>query len=103
MSHCTRVQYGAGGAHQQAMFESLDDPVDVLTAFVDGAMRPIRFRWQGRVVRVRQVTGQWNRREGQAVLRHFAVQGTKDDSYELVFDPRVSRWTLSRAWTGPPG
>ena len=84
------------------MFESLSDPVGVLTAFVDGSMRPIRFRWQGRIVRVRKVTGQWNRREGQAVLRHFAVQGAKDDSYELVFDPRVAKWTLSRAWTGPP-
>ena len=57
------------------MFESLDDPVDVLTAFEEGAMRPLRFRWQGRVVRVQKITGQWNRREGQAVLRYFAVQG----------------------------
>lgn len=85
------------------MFESLNDPVDVLTAFVDGAVKPVRFRWQGRVVRVRAVTGQWSRREGQVVLRHFAVRGAKDDSYELVFDPRSARWTLSRAWTGPAG
>ena len=83
------------------MFESLNDPVDVLTAFVDGSMRPIRFRWQGRVVRVRKVTGQWARREGQAQLRYFAVQGAKDDSYELCFDARGPSWVLSRAWTGP--
>ena len=57
------------------MFESLNDPVDVLTAFVHGSMRPIRFRWQGRVIRVRKITGQWARREGQAQLRYFAVQG----------------------------
>jgi len=80
------------------MFESLNDPVDVLTAFVDGAMHPIRFRWQGRVVRVRKVTGQWNRREGQAMLRYFAVQGPKDESYELCYDARGPRWTLNRAW-----
>ena len=72
-----------------------------LTAFVDGSMRPIRFRWQGRVVRVRKVTGQWARREGQAVLRYFAVQGTRDDSYELCYDARGPSWVLSRAWTGP--
>lgn len=81
------------------MFESLDDPIDVLTAFVDGAMRPVRFRWQGRVVRVRQVTGQWNRRDGQSVYRHFAVQGPRDDSYELCYDTRSARWRLNRAWT----
>ena len=85
----------------RAMFESLNDPVDVLTAFVDGSMRPIRFRWQGRVVRVRRVTGQWARREGQAVLRYFAVQGAKDDSYELCYDARGPSWVLSRAWTAP--
>ncbi len=81
------------------MFESLDDPVDVLTAFEEGAMRPLRFRWQGRVVRVQKITGQWNRREGQAVLRYFAVQGAQDDSYELYYDSRGPRWVLSRAWT----
>ncbi len=81
------------------MFESLNDPVDVLTAFEEGAMRPLRFRWQGRVVRVAKITGQWNRREGQAVLRYFAVQGAKDDSYELCYDARRPGWVLSRAWT----
>jgi hypothetical protein len=81
------------------MFESLNDPVDVLTAFVDGGMKPIRFRWKGRVIRVRKVTGQWNRRDGQAVLRFFAVQGPTDESYELCYDARGPKWILSRAWT----
>ncbi len=83
------------------MFESLNDPVDVLTVFVDGGMRPVRFRWQGRVVRVRRVTGQWNRRDGQAVLRFFAVQGPTDESYELCYDARGPKWILNRAWTAP--
>ncbi|MCC6650143.1 MAG: hypothetical protein IT348_03225 [Candidatus Eisenbacteria bacterium] len=83
------------------MFESLDDPVDVLTSFVDGAMRPLRFRWQGRVVPISKVTGQWNRREGQSVMRYFAVQGPNQETYELCFDPRGPRWILNRAWSGP--
>jgi hypothetical protein len=81
------------------MFESLSDPVDVLTAFTDGRLRPLRFRWQGRIVRVAEVRGEWVRREGQTVLRFFAVDGGKGESYELCFDPRGPRWTLSRAWT----
>ena len=55
-------------------FESLNDPVDVLTAFVDGRIQPLRFRWQGRVVRVRRVTGEWNRREGSTLLRYFSIE-----------------------------
>jgi len=82
------------------MFESLNDPVDVLTAFVDGRIQPLRFRWQGRVVRVRKVTGRWTRREGMTVLQCFSVESGSADTYELCYDPRGPRWTLSRAWTG---
>ena len=82
------------------MFESLSDPVDVLTVFVDGAMRPLRFRWKGRVVRVRKVSGQWVRREGSALLRYFSVEGSGADTYELCYDPRGPTWVLSRAWNG---
>ena len=81
------------------MFESLSDQVDVLTAYVDGRVEPLRFRWKGRVIRVRKVTGRWSRREGQTVLRYFAVEGQGESTYELCYDPRGSRWLLSRAWT----
>jgi hypothetical protein len=80
-------------------FESLSDPVDVLTAFVDGRIQPLRFRWQGRVVRVRRVTGEWNRREGSTRLRYFSVECRGDETYELCYDPRGPRWILSRAWS----
>jgi hypothetical protein len=82
------------------MFESVSDPVDVLTAFVEGKVQPLRFRWQGRVIRVRRVTGEWTRREGQSVLRYFAIESDGAASYELCFDPRGPRWILSRAWGG---
>ena len=80
-------------------FESLRDPVDVLTAFVDGRMRPLRFRWNGRVIRIRQVTGEWTRREGSTVLRYFSVESSASDSFELCYDPRRPCWILSRAWS----
>ena len=46
------------------MFETLNQPVDVLTVFLEGRVRPLRFRWKGRVIRVKKVTGEWSRREG---------------------------------------
>jgi hypothetical protein len=81
------------------MFETLSDRVDVLSAFVDGRMQPLRFRWKGRVIRVRRVSGTWNRREGQTVLKYFAVEAEGDATYELCYDPRGLQWILSRAWT----
>jgi hypothetical protein len=83
------------------MFDSLNDPVDVLTAFVDGQVRPLRFRWRGRVVRVRKVTGTWQRREGSSMIQYFSIEGAASDSYELSYDPRGARWVLSRAWSAP--
>jgi hypothetical protein len=81
------------------MFESLNDPVDVLTVFVEGRMEPLRFRWKGRVVRVARITGRWTRREGQARIQCFAVENSAADSYELCYDPRGQRWLLSRVWS----
>ena len=85
------------------MFESLHDPIDVLTAFTEGRMEPLRFRWRGKVIRVANVTGRWSRREGQSVLRYFAVEGGASDTYELCYDPRGPKWILSRAWTEGAG
>jgi hypothetical protein len=79
-------------------FESLSDPVDVLSSFVDGRMQPLRFRWRGRVIRVRKVTGEWSRREGSTMVRYFAIESVTADSYELCYDPRGPRWILSRSW-----
>ena len=87
-----------GPVSRPARFESLNDPVDVLTVFADGKVRPLRFRWQGRVIRVRKVSGEWTRREGQALLRYYAVESAPAGSYELCFDPRGPGWILSRAW-----
>jgi hypothetical protein len=81
------------------MFETLNDPVDVLTSFLNGRMRPLRFRWRGRVIRVQKVTGEWTRREGSHRLSYFSVEGGSADSYELCFDPRGPSWTLCRAWS----
>ena len=85
------------------MFESLSDPVDVLTAFTDGTVEPLRFRWKGEVIRVQRVTGRWSRREGQTLLRYFSVESPRAESYELCYDPRGPRWILCRAWSGGGG
>jgi hypothetical protein len=81
------------------MFETLNEPVDVLTAFLDGRLRPLRFRWKGRVIRVRRVTGEWTRREGANRLSYFSLEGPGDETYELCYDPRLSSWKICRAWS----
>ena len=82
------------------MFESLNQPVDVLTAFLDGRIRPLRFRWKGLVVRVHRVTGEWTRREGASRLTYFSVEGVGAETFELCYDPRGPSWILCKAWSG---
>ena len=81
------------------MFETHNEPVDVLTAFLGGRMRPLRFRWKGKVVRVRKVTGEWTRREGSNRLSFFSVESMASETYELCYDPRGPGWMLCRAWS----
>ncbi len=85
------------------MFETLREPVDVLTAFIEGRMKPLRFRWRGRVIPIRRVNGHWTRREGQTLMRCFSVEGPAGESYELSYDPRGPGWMLTRCWSGPVG
>jgi len=47
------------------MIESIHDPIEVITMFGNGKMRPIRFRWKNKIVKVAKVTGDWVRHEGQ--------------------------------------
>ncbi len=80
------------------MFESLHDSVDVLTAHVGGTIRPLRFRWRGKVHRVGKVTGEWNRIEGSASVRFYSVETVDGASFELRYDPRGGGWKLCKAW-----
>ena len=80
------------------MLELVNQPIEVLTVFAEGKLRPLRFKWRNRVVRVRQVTGEWAREEGIGPVRYFAVLAETSDYFELAYDVGRSRWRLCRVW-----
>jgi hypothetical protein len=56
-------------------------------------IRPVRFRWKGRLVEVRDVTYRWQTREGANTLYRFAV--TDGGSlFELSFNTASLAWKL---------
>jgi hypothetical protein len=79
------------------MFDTVNDAVDVVAAFEGTKIRPVRFRWRGRAIAVKEVTSRWVRREGMVQRMYFAVQGPAQDTYELCFEPREITWVLSKA------
>lgn len=80
------------------MLELLNQPVEVLSYFTEGRVRPLRFRWRGRVVRVRRVTGEWMRQEGIGRVHYFSVLGEDSDYFELAYDVDQAAWRLCRVW-----
>lgn len=58
-------------------------------------IKPLRFRWSGRLFEVREVTYLWKVREGQNEIYHFSVTDGRS-LYELTFDTKSLLWRLEK-------
>lgn len=74
------------------MAEEIREEVKVMALF-GRSMRPVRFKWRGRVYHVREITHRWASREGGADTVHFSVT---DGStlFELSYNRSTLRWSL---------
>ena len=79
-------------------YEEIFDAVEVITHFQDGHIRPLRFRWNGRVYPVKRVETQWREPAGSAQILHFSVQSESKDCFELTFDTSNFSWQLARVY-----
>ena len=70
----------------------IQEPIKVLAVF-DNGIRPVKFKWRGRVYQVREITHFWDRRNGQIVLKCFSVSDGAT-LFELSYDPGAVSWTL---------
>jgi hypothetical protein len=56
-------------------------------------IRPVRFRWSGQILEVREITYAWKTKQGINDVYHFSVSdGTT--MYELAFDTGSLNWRL---------
>jgi hypothetical protein len=42
------------------MYQDMDEPIDVVVLFEKSQIKPARFRWNGQVYKISEVTGHWN-------------------------------------------
>jgi len=56
-------------------------------------VRPVRFRWNGRLLEVKEVTYRWSTMEGRAVVHHFAVTDG-NSAYEITFNSQTLLWRI---------
>ncbi len=86
------------------MVESVQEPIEVLSRFVEGKVQPVRFRWRGRVFTVSRISSAWLKREGERREHFFSVGAGGREQYELSYRPDTSQWTLENVYsenTGP--
>lgn len=83
---------------ENAMYQEIDEPVDVLVLFEKGTLTPQRFRWKGRVHKIERVTGGWHTDKGAFKVRHYAVMDDNANFFQLAYDERATGWKITRVW-----
>ena len=56
-------------------------------------IRPLKFKWSGKLFEVREVTYLWKAKEGEKEIYHFSVSDGRS-LYELTFDTRSLLWRI---------
>jgi hypothetical protein len=80
------------------MDQEINQPVEVMVIFEKGRMIPVRFRWNGRVIKVAKLTGWWRSNEGKFRIRHFAVIDQNSQFFQLTYKERTAEWFLNKIW-----
>jgi len=72
----------------------VEEPVTVIVSFGGRErLRPLKFRWNGRVIPVKEVTYRWTNVDGDKKFYCFSLtDGTT--LYNLSFDPKELQWRL---------
>jgi len=72
----------------------VEEPVTVIASFGGKErLRPLKFRWNGRVIQVSDVTYRWTSTDGDRKFYCFSITDGKA-LYNLSFDPQGLQWKL---------
>ena len=79
------------------MVQVIAEQVAVLSRFNSGGrFEPVRIKWRNHNIKVHEITGRWNRHDGQFTIYHFALVGEGDTFYEITFHTRDMIWRLEK-------
>jgi hypothetical protein len=80
------------------MDQEINQPIEVMAVFEKGRMLPVRFRWNGRVVKIVHVTARWRTNEGRFRKKHYSVMNQNSEFFQLTYKERTSEWFLNKIW-----
>jgi hypothetical protein len=74
----------------------IGEPISVVALFgMPYRIKPVRFRWSGKLFEVKEITYAWQTKEGQTRIYHFSITDGKT-LYELTFDTTSLLWRLAK-------
>jgi len=72
----------------------IGETISVIASFgLPYKIRPLRFKWSGKLFEVKDITYIWQTKEGQTKFYHFSVSDGKT-LYELSFDTTSLLWRI---------
>ena len=77
-------------------FETINEPVEVITYFDGRKVRPMRFRWRNRPYHITRINGTWSELQGRDRVLHFHVSTKESGSFELIYQNSSLTWRLGR-------
>jgi len=74
----------------------IGETISVVASFgIPYRIKPVRFRWNGKLFEVKEVTYAWETKEGQTKIHHFSISDGKT-LYELSFNTMSLLWRLEK-------
>jgi hypothetical protein len=80
------------------MDQEINQPIEVVVIFQRGKMIPVRFRWNGRMIKIAKITGWWRTNQGEFRIRHYAVIDENSQFCQLSYRERTAEWFLNKIW-----
>ncbi len=76
----------------------INEPIEVITHFAKNEVRPLRFKWNDRVYKIRQWNSFWIHKKGYDRQYHFGVRLDNSDRVVLQFDDDTLQWRIARIY-----
>lgn len=73
----------------------LDEKIWVWALFKAGKVLPKAFFWNNRLYRIKNITYNWQARQGQDLISYFSVD-TETGIYQISFSGRNLHWRLNK-------
>ena len=75
--------------------EELNERIQVLAWFRNGKIYPNTFIWHGKSYKIRQITYNWQERQGKGTICCFSVN-TGEDLYQISFNNTTLGWRIDK-------